>query len=142
MTYKTISKASMHVKKDKPKGQRLKLSNMSSFPGLLKGIAIMGVYLVGFTYLTMNLNLEDRFFQTMTQKDEEYTKKVKLDPFYHDFFIMNVMRYFGISDRLMKKTELELKQKLESNEAKVEQGGVVKFEKQMIEFVQSFGGKK
>ena len=109
VTYKTFSKASMRIKVDKPKGQRLRLSGMGSYPGLLKGMALMGVYLAGFGYLTMNLKLEDRLFKTMIQKDEEYTKRIKIDPIYQDFLVINIMHYFGISDRLIKKTETELR---------------------------------
>jgi hypothetical protein len=64
-----------------------------------------GVYLAGFVYFAWHLNLNDRVFQSCIKKDAEYMSRVKLDPFYQDFYIINTMRYFGISDKLIKKTE-------------------------------------
>ena len=48
----------------------------------------------------------------MIKKDQEYTDKVKLDPVFQKFFIIDAMQYFHISDRLIKKTEDELKEKI------------------------------
>jgi hypothetical protein len=68
--------------------------------------------------------------------------KVKLDPFYQDFYILNTMRYFGISDKLIKKTEEELKAKIKANEGKeVKQGMLVDFEKSVIALAVKIGGE-
>lgn len=67
--------------------------------------------------------------------------KVKLDPFYQDFYIINTMRYFGISEQLIKKTEDELKEKMRANEGKeVKQGMLVNFEKSVIALAVKIGG--
>ena len=67
------------------------------------GIAI-GLYLGGFVYMAMKLNFGDKMFQSYTKKDEDYANKIKLDPFFHNFYIINTMKYFGISEKLMQKT--------------------------------------
>lgn len=68
--------------------------------------------------------------------------KVKLDPFFQDFYILNTMRYFGISDKLIKKTEEELKERVRINEGKeVKQGTLVGFEKSIIALATKIGGE-
>ena len=100
-----------------------------------------GVYLAGFAYFAWRLNLNDRVFQSCIKKDAEYMSKVKLDPFYQDFYILNTMRYFGISAKLMKKTEEELKERIRANEGKeVKQGMLVNFEKSVIALAVKIGG--
>lgn len=85
---------------------------MKNISGVWKGLLAGTVYFGGFVYLASQLNLKDRAFQSIVKKDKEYTDKVKLDPVFQNFFIMDVMRYFHISERLMKKTEEELKAKI------------------------------
>ena len=102
--YKGFHQAAHKVKIDRSAGQRLNLSQMGSLSGLKKAIFATGIYLVGFVYLAWNLNLNDRLFQSCIKKDADYTSKIKLDPYFQDFYIINTMRYFGISDRLIKKT--------------------------------------
>jgi hypothetical protein len=54
--------------------------------------------------------------------------KVKLDPFFQDFYILNTMRYFGISEQLIQKTADELRAKVEASKGKeVKQGVLVNF---------------
>jgi len=85
---------------------------MKSARGVWKGLLAGGLYLGGFMYLASQLNLKDRAFRSMIKKDQEYTDKVKLDPVFQKFFIIDAMQYFHISDRLIKKTEDELKEKI------------------------------
>ena len=70
---------------------------MRAFPGLKKAILASGLYLLGFAYFSWNLNLGDRVFKSTIQKDSEYTNKIKLDPFFQDFYIIKTMSFFGIS---------------------------------------------
>ncbi len=115
IAYRGFSKAAHKIKVDRPSGQRLQLSKMTSVGGIWKAGLAMTIYVAGFTYLAYNLNLGDRVFQSVIRKDTEYTNKIKLDPFFQNFYIINTMRYFGISDRLIKKTEEELRQKIKAN---------------------------
>ena len=104
--------------------------------GIWKAAVAICSYFAGFVYLGTNLNLGDRAFQSMIRKDDAYTQKIKLDPLFQNFYIINIMRYFGISDRLMKKTEEELKARIRENEGKtVKQGSAVVFEKEVISLV-------
>lgn len=104
-------------------------------------IVAIGLYFVGFVYLAWDLNLNDRMFQSCIKKDIDYTNKIKLDPFFQDFYILNTMRYFGISDKLIKKTEDELRAKVkEGHEAQV-QGSLVGFEKSMLMLASKIGGE-
>ena len=105
IAYRGFMKAAVRVKITRPKGERLHLSKMKSVNGVWKGLLAGSVYVGGFVYLAMQLNLRDRAFQSMTQKDQAYTDKVKHDPVFQNFFIINAMSYFAISDRLIKKTE-------------------------------------
>lgn len=84
---------------------------------MIKGAAL-GLYFAGFVYFAWNLNLNDRVFQSCIKKDVEYTNKIKLDPFFQDFYIINTMQYFGISEGLIKKTQDELKQRIKDGEGK------------------------
>jgi hypothetical protein len=81
--------------------------------------------------LAWRLNLNDRVFQSCIQKDAEYTAKVKLDPFYQDFYIINTMRYFGISDKLIERTQVELKEKIAASPAP-QQNTAIGLEKSMM----------
>lgn len=63
------------------------------------------VYLAGWVYLAWKLNLNDRVFQSSIKKDKQYTDKIKVDPFFQNFYIINTMKYFNISEKLIKKTE-------------------------------------
>lgn len=52
------------------------------------------------------------------------------------------MHYFGISEALIKKTQDELKQKMEANQGKqIKQGMLVDFEKSMIALATKIGGE-
>lgn len=104
IAYRGFSKAALKMKINRPSGQRLKLSKMTSYGGIWKAGLAMTIYVAGFTYLAYNLNLGDRVFQSVIKKDTDYTNKIKLDPFFQNFYIINTMRYFGISERLIKKT--------------------------------------
>lgn len=92
------------MKVDRPVGQRLQLSKMGSVGGLWKAGLALTFYLAGFAYFAYNLNLGDRVFQSCIKKDKDYIDRIKLDPFFQDFYIINIMQYFGISDELIKKT--------------------------------------
>ena len=85
---------------------------MGSMGGVIKAGFAIGLYIGGFVYMGMKLNVGDRILQSSIKKDEDYTNKIKLDPFFQNFYILNIMRYFGISEKLMKKTEEELKVKI------------------------------
>lgn len=74
-----------------------------------------GLYFGGFIYFAWNLNLNDRVFQSCIKKDTDYHNRIKLDPFFQNFYILNTMHYFGISEQLIKKTEEELKEKIKQN---------------------------
>jgi hypothetical protein len=51
------------------------------------------------------------------------------------------MHYFGISEKLIKKTEEELKTKVKANEGKqTREGTLVSFEKSMIALALKIGG--
>lgn len=105
LAYQGFKQAAHRIKVDRPIGEKLQLSKMASAGGLWKGGLAVGVYLLGFGYLAMNLNLNDKVFQSCIEKDADYTNKIKLDPQFQNFYIINTMRYFGISDKLIKKTE-------------------------------------
>lgn len=107
----------------------------------MQGIAA-GIYFAGFIYFAWNLNLNDRVFQSCIKKDEDYHIRIKLDPFFQNFYIINTMHYFGISERLIKKTEDELKAKVLANAGKEKRAGMVEnFEKSMIALALKVGGE-
>ena len=142
VAYRGFSKAAHKIKIDRPIGQRLQLSKMASVGGVWKAGLAMGLYLAGFTYLAYNLNLGDIVFQSCIRKDQDYINKIKLDPFFQDFYIINIMQYFGISDQLIKKTEEELRSKIKANEGQeVKQGGLVNLEKNVLQLAYYFGGQ-
>lgn len=64
----------------------------------------MAIYLAGFVYLVWDMNLNQKMFQACIKKDADYHSKIKLDPFFQDFYIISTMHYFGISPQLIKKT--------------------------------------
>lgn len=105
VAYRGFSQAAKKIKIDRPIGERLQLSKMTSVGGIWKAGMVLGLYLVGFTYLAYNLNLGDRVFQSCIRKDADYINKIKLDPFFQNFYVINIMHYFGISQALIKKTE-------------------------------------
>lgn len=105
IAYRGFLRAAVKVKITRPKGERLQLSKMKATGGIWKGFLAGGVYLAGFIYLASQLNLRDRAFQSTVRKDKAYTDKVKGDPVFQNFFILDAMRYFSLSDRLIKKAE-------------------------------------
>ena len=62
MSYKIFVKAATRIKLNRPKGEKLMLSKMSAFGGLRKGLLVMGLYSIGFTYMILNLDIEGRIF--------------------------------------------------------------------------------
>lgn len=105
IAYRGFLQAAKRIKVDRPVGQRLQLSKMTSVGGVWKAGLALTCYLGGFAYFAYNLNLGDRVFQSCIRKDKDYMNKIKVDPFFQDFYIINIMQYFGISDDLIKKTE-------------------------------------
>jgi hypothetical protein len=142
-TYRGFTRAMLKTKVNRPSGEKLALSKMGAVGGLWKAGLAMGVYVAGFVYLAMNLNLGDRAVRSFIEKDEQYTSKIKLDPLFQNFYVLNIMRFFGISERLIKKTEEELRAKVEAGKGEgVKQNGLVEFERQVIYLTEHFGGQK
>lgn len=105
LAYLSFSKASKKMLMDRPAGERLKLSKMSLYNRIWQAELALGIWFAGFLFLAYYIDLGDRVFQSCIKKDDDYTNRIKLDPFFQKFYIINTMHYFGISEGLIKKTE-------------------------------------
>ena len=70
--------------------------------------------MAGLVVFLLQLNMSDRVLRQAIKKDTEFVDKVKTNYAYQDFHIYSVMRFFGISQRLIKKAEDEMKAKSEN----------------------------